>query len=225
MPGNAKEKAYDLLRPSAESLGLEARVRDYPPGSAIFRQGFAAGGVHFIESGLAKSSVLAENGTEVLVAMLGPGATLGDLEYFLGSDAVCTVAAVDAVRTRFFPVQALDRMAEADGRLLRVLGRIQAGRLKDNADRFVRSLAYPLDYNVLVCVSTRWGLDGRAMRKAELLEYLGVSPRHLNRVLLGLSREGLVRIEGGSVAAADAAAIARRLSSAEDRNGGRGPAE
>jgi CRP-like cAMP-binding protein len=200
----------------AAAQGITPSSRLYESGEFLFRQGFPTDGLRFITSGLCKSSILATNGVEVLVALLGPGECLGDLEYFLGTTAVCSVVALERSQVLGFPSAALARLKRAQGDLDFILGRSLAFRLAENAERFQRNFSYSLEYNVLVAVLSRLGAEARPVRKSELLEYLGVSSRHLNRVLAGLSAEGLVAMEDGAVVVVDVEAARRVLAQTEE---------
>jgi CRP-like cAMP-binding protein len=202
---------------TAASAGLAPSSRVYESGEFLFRQGFPTDGIRFLTSGLFKSSIIAENGVEVLVALLGPGECLGDVEYFLGnrglagggatgSPAICSVVALERSSILVFSSDELSRLKRAYPDLDFMLGRSLASRLAENAERFERSFGYSLEYNVLVAALSRLGAEARPVRKTELLEYLGVSARHLNRVLSDLVAQGLVRVEDGAVLVVDAEA-------------------
>lgn len=214
------------LLSTAASAGLAPSSRVYESGEFLFRQGFPTDGIRFLTSGLFKSSIIAENGVEVLVALLGPGECLGDVEYFLGnggvaggatgSPAICSVVALERSSILVFSSDELSRLKRAYPDLDFMLGRSLASRLAENAERFERSFGYSLEYNVLVAALSRLGAEARPVRKTELLEYLGVSGRHLNRVLSGLVTQGLVSIEDGAVVVADAEAARRVLARTEN---------
>ncbi len=201
---------------AAAAAGITPSSRVYDGGEFLFRQGFPTDGIRFISSGLFKSSIVAQNGAEVLVALLGSGECLGDLEYFLDAPAVCSVVALERSSVVRFSAEELGRLRRAYPDLDFSLGRSLALRLAENADRFVRSFGYPLEYNVLVAALSRLGAEERPVRKTELLEYLGVSSRHLNRVLANLVAEGLVAVEDGAVIVRDAEAARKALARTDD---------
>ena len=61
-----------------DSSGVARTVIEYGRGESIFTQGDACDGVHYIQSGGVKLSVLSKNGREAVVAMLGPGDFFGE---------------------------------------------------------------------------------------------------------------------------------------------------
>ena len=61
-----------------DSSGVARTVIEYRRGESIFTQGDVCDGVHYIQSGGVKLSVLSKNGREAVVAMLGPGDFFGE---------------------------------------------------------------------------------------------------------------------------------------------------
>ena len=208
---NYAERLLSLAR----EAGIALPERSWRAGDFIYRQGFPTGGLVVLAGGLTKASIVAANGTEVLVCLMGAGRILGDVEYFRGCPAICSVVALEPVRAYAFDDDALPAVRRACPDFDFTLGRALAAKLAENADRFERNFCYPLEYNVLGAALSRLGAEGRPVRKEELQEYLGVSARHLNRVLAGLGDEGLVRVEGGAVAVADEEAVRERIERTE----------
>lgn len=199
-----EENIQSSLRAALAESGVAPVLRTYRPGSALFRQGYTADELLFITGGLARTQLLAENGQEVLVCLVGPAQILGDLEYFHPSEAVCSVVAVEEVSAECVRHERIAAAARTRPGLDYLMGRSLASRLVENARRFEEMYCYPLEYNVLVAALSRLGLSDRPLRKEELQVYLGVSARHLNRVLAGLAAEGLVAASGGTLEVLDA---------------------
>jgi len=61
-----------------DASGPAKTVVRYGRGETIFRQGDACEGVHYVQSGGVKLSVLSKTGREAVVAMLGPGDFFGE---------------------------------------------------------------------------------------------------------------------------------------------------
>src|ERR687896_2562907 len=66
------------------------------PAQTFGRQGEPAPGVAFVESGVLRVSTLAADGHELLLDVVGPAQTVGEL----GGLATCTVRALSPVRLR-----------------------------------------------------------------------------------------------------------------------------
>lgn len=132
---NFAERLLDIAR----AAGAAPPERRWKAGDFLYRQGFPTGGLLVLTGGLTKASILAANGAEVLVCLMGPGRILGDVEYFRAIPAV--------------------RKACPDFDL--ILGRALAAKLAENAERFESSFCYPLDYNMLA------DLTGEGLIRAE----------------------------------------------------------
>jgi CRP/FNR family cyclic AMP-dependent transcriptional regulator len=116
------------------------------PGQAFGSQGEPAPGVAFVEAGVLRMSTLAVDGRELVVDVLGPAHTVGEL----GGLATCTTRALSPVRLRALTgtaaARALDERARravalaADLAYLDVTTRVER-RLRDLASRVGRPAA------------------------------------------------------------------------------------
>jgi len=210
--GNFAERLLDIAR----AAGAAPPERRWKAGEFLYRQGFPTGGLLVLTGGLTKASILAANGAEVLVCLMGPGRILGDVEYFRGRPALCSVEALEPVSAVPFDDGAIPAVRRACPGFDFLLGSALAAKLAENAERFERNFCYPLDYNILVAALSRLGAERRSVRKGELQEYLGISARHLNRVLADLAGEGLIRAEAGEIAVADERAVRARIARTEE---------
>lgn len=202
-----------LVSEAAKRAGVRLATRSYSRGETLFSAGEAIGGLHVLDSGLVASRSLLENGREVLVAINGPGDTLGDLEYCLGGGALCAVSVLEDAETIWAGLGELDRMVRLDYRLPLAFARILAQRLHRSSQRLAAGLAYPLEYCLLKALLGR--LDSpdaeRPILRRELAGYLGHTERHVNRLLRALEAAGIVLAEGSVVALASPEAARARL--------------
>jgi CRP/FNR family transcriptional regulator, cyclic AMP receptor protein len=116
------------------------------PTQTFGRQGEPAPGVAFVESGVLRVSTLAADGHELLLDVVGPAQTVGEL----GGLATCTVRALSPVRLRSLSGVAAARALDERGRRavalaadlawLDVTTRIER-RLRDLASRIGRPAA------------------------------------------------------------------------------------
>lgn len=203
---------YELFAAAAAERGLALGPRRYPRGGLLFRQGEEVEGIHFLRRGLLRAAMLEANGAEVLVALLGPGDSLGDLEYLTGRTVQCEVRALEDCDCLYADRELLEPLLLADPRLGLALARLLARRLLGSSSRMVSALAHPLEYSLLKALLSRLGRDeesepparepgaGEAgLSRSELAAWLGATPRHLSRLLAGLSARGILRGEGGRV--------------------------
>jgi CRP-like cAMP-binding protein len=86
---------HDDLRALAE-MGA---IRKHGAGATIFRQGDAGDAMHVIVDGSVRVSVVAADGREATVALLGPGECLGELALLDGRPRSGSATASEATRT------------------------------------------------------------------------------------------------------------------------------
>ena len=126
---------WDQLRPDeATALAAAGRRRDFRRGSVLLREAESSGWVAVLRSGRVKVSVDTANGTEVVLAVRGPGALLGELSAIGRGPHGATVTALENVSTLIVPVAAFEAYLQSHGRVTYLLMRTLVGRLND-ADR------------------------------------------------------------------------------------------
>ena len=74
----AKPKGLFNAQAFLDSAGVARKVVEYPRGTTIFTQGDPCEHVLYIQKGNVKLSVIAHNGREAVVAMLGAGDFFGE---------------------------------------------------------------------------------------------------------------------------------------------------
>lgn len=86
--------------PTLDSLG---RVRRYPAGSTLFRQGEPSRHVAVLVHGWVKVVAASRDGEEAILALRGPGDVLGELSAIDGEPRSATVSALVSARARIIP--------------------------------------------------------------------------------------------------------------------------
>lgn len=123
-----------LTEPEAAALAQAGRRRDFRRGSVLLREAQVSGWVAVLRSGRVKVSVDTANGTEVVLAVRGPGALIGELSAIGRGPHGATVTALENVSALVVPVAAFEAYLQAHGRVAFQLMRTLVGRLND-ADR------------------------------------------------------------------------------------------
>ena len=160
-------------------------------------------GLLLIRSGLAKVRAFAGDGSEVVMAVLGPGDLLGDMAVLLGgvrSADVVALTPLEAVRLMARPFREL---VHAELHLALSLARLQAERLLTLNERFLlrgsdattRLLAVLLD----LARRCSLGVDPLALipplPQRELAAMAGLSRETTSRTLNHLRRRGLIQMD------------------------------
>ena len=171
-----------------------------------------------IRSGLAKVRAFAGDGSEVVMAVLGPGDLFGDMAVLLGgvrSADVVALTALEAVRLMARPFREL---LHEDARLALALARLQAERLKTLNQRFLlrgsdatsRLLAVLLD----LARRCSGGADPQTrippLPQRELAAMAGLSRETTSRTFSQLRQRGLIEADAAGIRLLELDALQRR---------------
>lgn len=212
-------KTSDWSRLSGADLDRVNRIkawRTLAEGETLFRQGDENAGVFVVASGLFAQRVLHENGSDVIVALAGPGQTLGARAFLRNSrhattatallpSTVCAIRRQDAVRlTRDAPAAHMALVACC----LSALDRSQEDLLHNSALGTRARLAALLlrfcgdgatEGSVLIRVP---------LSRPDLAGILGILPESLSRLLRQLREEGVLTASGRNFEIASLARLA-----------------
>jgi CRP-like cAMP-binding protein len=174
----------------------------WPAGSSLFLEGESCSTVVIVLSGRVKVFSLTENGEEILLAVRGPGALLGELSAVDGSPRSASVAALEPVTALVVPIAAFVDYLRTHGDAAIALLRLVTSRLRDSDRKRVEAAAYDIPARVarrLVELADRFGEpDGRGTRIAvaltqdELAGWVGASREAVAKALRVLRDRGFV---------------------------------
>lgn len=190
---NASQKAW-----------LAARLyrRTFPEGMELMIAGTPGEVVYFILSGTVKIYVPQANGTDVIVNLMGPGDTVGELSVLDSagrSASVITLEETQAVwMSRSHFQEALQTIPELAQNLLRIL----STRLRRTTEQIqtLASLSIPERViNQLLLIAENYGRvrpEGIyipiRLTQGEIAELVGASRKRVNQVMVSLKRSGLI---------------------------------
>src|SRR5512139_1753930 len=123
-----------LTAPEQGALEKAGRRRDFQRGSVIFREAETTDWVAVLRTGRVKVSVDTANGTEVVLAVRGPGVLLGEFAAIDREPRSATVTAIDPVSAIAVPLAAFEAFLQANGRVSLLLMRALTAKMRD-ADR------------------------------------------------------------------------------------------
>jgi CRP-like cAMP-binding protein len=104
--------------------------RTYPPGEPIVRQGDEGSCMYVIQAGTVE--VIKEmDGTEMRLAVMGPGDFFGEMALFQDERRAATVRAIDDVRVVTIDKRTLLRQVEADPLLACNLVEVMSNRIRE----------------------------------------------------------------------------------------------
>lgn len=215
------EEFLARLDPGArEALAERGRRRRWPSGASLFLEGERSSTVVIVVSGRVKVFSLTEHGEEVLLAVRGPGALLGELSAVDGAPRGASVAALDPVEALVVGVPAFVEFLRTHPDAAMVLLRLVTARLRDADRKRVEFGALDIPARVagrLVELAERFGEpDGDGVRIAvplsqdELAGWVGASREAVAKALRVLRDRGLVTTGRRTTTVLDLDALRRR---------------
>src|SRR6476620_3292829 len=183
-------------------LTARGRRRQWPAGASLYLEGESCTTVVIVLSGRVKVLSLTEHGEEILLAVRGPGALLGELSAVDGSPRSASVAALEPVVALVLPIAAFIDYLRTHGDAGIVLLQLVTSRLRDSDRKRVEAAAYDIPARVarrLVELADRFGEpDGQGTRIAvsltqdELAGWVGASREAVAKALRVLRDRGFV---------------------------------
>jgi CRP-like cAMP-binding protein len=168
-----------------EELMARGRRRRWPAGASLFLEGERSATVLVITSGRVKVFSLTAHGEEIVLAVRGPGALLGELSAIDGAPRGASVAALEPVEAVVVPVAAFVDFLRSHAAAAVVLLQLVAGRLRDSDRKRVEFAAFDIAARV-------------ARRLLELAERFGEPDEHGVRITVALSQDELAGWVGAS---------------------------
>lgn len=219
----------DLTAEERADLERRARVRHWARGAVIFHEGESPGWVVVMLSGRVKASSHGENGVEVLLAVRGPGAVLGEVSAIDGLPRSATVATLEPAESLVLTAREFLAFLEAHHRVSLMIMRMICQRWRD-ADRkrveFGMLDATGRVAQRLVELAERYGVpwDGRGHRppgagssvritlsltQEELAGWVGASREAVSKALRTLRAHGWIETGRRRVVVHDLQALRR----------------
>lgn len=181
------------------ALTAIGRRRRWPPGGTLFTEGERSTSVVVVLDGRAKVFSLTEQGEEIVLAVRGTGALLGELSALDGAPRAASVAAMETLDGLVVPVAGFVGFLRSHPDAAVALIQMVVGRLRDADRKRVEFGAFDI-------------LGRVARRLVELAERFGEPTRDGIRITVPLSQDELAGWVGGS-----REAVSKALRSLRDR--------
>ena len=167
------------------ALVERGRQRRWPAGATLFLEGDRSETVILLVSGRVKVFSLTEQGDEVVLAVRGPGALLGEFSALDGDARSASVAALEPVVGLVLPSPVFVEFLRTHGQAATVLLQLVIARLRDADRKRVEFGAFDIAARV-------------AGRLVELADRFGEPDEHGVRISVALSQDELAGWVGAS---------------------------
>lgn len=190
--------------------------RSYPRGSSILRAGEETDALYIIMSGRVKVLIPDEQGSEVILTMLGAQDYVGEMGLLDDLPSSATVETIEPCEMLRIPRTAFLTCVEGNGEVAMLLLRNLVKRLRD-ADRKIESLALIDVYGRVarLIIDMAEQTDGawivqRAPAKQEIARMIGASREMVSRVIKDLQEKQLIRTDKRKIIVLDRQSMASR---------------
>ena len=195
------------IRQVAASLGIESllrpevlrntRITTYEPGETVMFSGDPVTEVSVLFEGIMQICSVSENGKLVTVAVSRPPQMFGDIEFLQGHSTLHSVVAKTKASLLSFAWEDVQLYLAEDVVFYRMICNNLITKLYDTSYNYPNLLQHSTKTLLAQRLAQNCDAEGLVLCKCkELAEYLGVTPRHISRLITELEQEGAVMREG-----------------------------
>jgi CRP/FNR family cyclic AMP-dependent transcriptional regulator len=204
----------DLPPEDVRELLAIARRRAFDRGEVVFHRDDPADTLHLIIRGRFGARVLTPLGDSVLLDVLGPGQSFGELALLLpDARRSATVEALEAAETRSVRREDFDAVQRRHPGVKDVLLRLLAEQLSRASERVVEAHYVDAETRVrrrLLDLARTYDSGVVPLRQEDIAAMAGTSRATVNRVLREEEERGVVALARGRVTVLDVNALERR---------------
>jgi CRP/FNR family transcriptional regulator, cyclic AMP receptor protein len=189
-------------------LATHAAIRNCRRGQILFAEGDPGDSLFVVVSGSLKAYTTTEHGDEFLLAVVGPGETLGELAIADGGLRSATVSALSEAAVLRIPRDAILEVARVEPGLMDALLLALASVIR-RLDGHAADLAFldlPRRVGKLLLSQNA---AGPALTQTEMAARVGASRQSVNAALQEFQRRGWIRLAAREVTLLDTAALSR----------------
>jgi CRP-like cAMP-binding protein len=196
----------DLSKTALDTLAKTARIRTVRRGQVLFTADDPSDFLYLIRSGRLRVVVRSPRGDELVLTVVGPGDSLGELSMLDGEPRSAGAEALEDCELIALPAREVRALLDSDPTALRAVAlALAAGmrRLSGTAADLV-FLDLPRRLAKLILADAKLRRDGTAestlaMSQAGVAAQLGVTRQSLNRALSALVQRGWIAVDGQRV--------------------------
>lgn len=179
----------------------------------LLQQGDRPQRVFILLEGSVKVFHTTPKGNDCLMAIVGPGEILGEVEMLTAEPQLCSVQALWPCRVAEIDRQEYLCWLAEDVNFALLVNQVLCYRLQNCSKRAVIQLSYPLEYSVLTLLSqaAQQGGGCLTLSKSQIADYLGTSVRSVNRIMKQLQEQRLIAVDQHTIRLLSVEAVEQRL--------------
>jgi len=174
----------------------------FAPGEFLCRAGAPMEQLHIIVDGRCKVVPLSEDGKTVVLSYLGPTDLNGDIELYNNAPSIHSVCALNHVAAIAIARSVLFTVMMENNAFLQMLCKSFAGKLYRSSQEHSSTMLYSIRSRIARCLVDQMAIQSSGelrMKMDELAQYLGITSRHLRRVLSDLEEKGIIKRSYGTI--------------------------
>ncbi|MCF8715284.1 Crp/Fnr family transcriptional regulator [Joostella atrarenae] len=179
-------KNADLLQYITQKLLKESNqniiTQSYNAGEKILDQKKRVFSVYIIKSGITKCYLTEDNGVDFIQEFFGEGEIFGELEAINGDTSFCCIEAINTVEVYKIEASYFNELLEEDHIFNKHILKALSKKLTYTAVRHAYNQSHTLEDNLLRLIH-QFPTIIEEISKQDIANYLGITPRSLNRVL------------------------------------------
>ncbi|UUV19368.1 cyclic nucleotide-binding domain-containing protein [Fusobacteria bacterium ZRK30] len=155
--------------------------------------------LHILVYGKVKIFLLNNEGNFMLLDFSKPYDFIGDVEFIQQKNIYHNVEAIIECLLIAIPISKIHEITISD-ELYRLLSQSVSDKLIKTSKKFSQVILYPIKNRLVTCLIEISDKDKiNNFKTQEIADYLGVTPRHVRRILSELYTENIIEKEGQSI--------------------------
>ena len=217
--GMVREFGAELTEQERADLARHGRPRRLRAGTSLFIEGTRSEAVVVVISGRVKVFTSAEDGAEVVLAVRGPGALLGELAAIDQQPHSASIRSLEPVEVLTVGLREFTAFLQANPRTMWLLMRILVNRLRDADRKRIEFGVHDTLHRVarrLIELVDRFGEPTRSgimitlpLTQDELASWVGASREAVTKALRTLRADGYVRTQRRMITVVDIEGLRR----------------
>ena len=179
--------------------------KTYQKNAVVLTEGEMGDSLYMIQSGKVKVFIGDEEGREIILKILGPGAFFGEMSMIDKQPRSASVTTIEASTFQVLTHAAFEKCVEQEPRIANMVMQILAQRVRE-ADRKIGTLALMDVYGRVASTLLELSvynngklMVGEKLSQQDLANMVGASREMVNRILKDLTDRGFISIEAKAI--------------------------